>query len=46
MGATGDEVSASSLCVDMGSSTRGCQGVSSKQWELGFSGFVWGVFVS
>jgi hypothetical protein len=34
-----------SLGVDTGSATRGCKGVSSKQWELGSSGVVWGVCV-
>jgi hypothetical protein len=28
------------MCVDTGSSTRGCKGVSSKQWELGSLGVV------
>jgi hypothetical protein len=26
------------MCVDTRSATRGCQGISSKQWELGSSG--------
>jgi hypothetical protein len=25
-------------CVDTGTTARGCQGISSKQWELGSSG--------
>jgi hypothetical protein len=31
------------LCVDPGGTIRECQGVSSKQWELGSSGIASGV---
>jgi hypothetical protein len=30
-------------CVDTRNTTRGCEGISSKQWELGGSGVVLGV---